>query len=240
MNEEHPFSVLSDTSMVLAAGFGTRLRPLTAAKPKPLFEVGGKTMLDRAIGHLRAAGMKKIVVNAHYLGEQIAAHLAGQEDILLSPETEILDTGGGVKNALPHLGTKPFFVLSADLPLRDGAMPMLTRMARAWDGEKMDALLLVQEKEKTRGFHGRGDFMMRGDGGLWRQDAPEDRPYVWLSVMIVRPELYGEIEEKIFSNNRTLDLAEKRGRLFGLIHDGGCFHVGTPEDLAEANKEDWG
>jgi len=265
----------SNTAMVLAAGFGTRMRPLTLEKPKPLFEVGGRTMLDRAIDHLQAAGIARVVVNAHYLGDQIKAHVAARSTLdnpslqdaesavaiqsyqnqplscsdsgllhcarnegtfILSSEAEILDTGGGVKNALAHFGDKPFFVMSADLPWTNGAVPALERMAQAWDEARMDVLLLLCPRERAKGFHGAGDFMCEPDGRTWRKGAAAEKPYVWLSVMIVKPALYYEISETVFSNNVIFNRAEDQGRLFGLIHDGTCFHVGTPEDLAEANR----
>lgn len=236
MTENDPFSALSDTAMVLAAGFGVRMRPLTLAKPKPLLEVGGRTMLDAALDHLAAAGLRRAVVNAHYLGGQIESRLAARKGIetILSFEDKILDTGGGVKNVLGYFDGQPFFVMSADLPWLDGRTPALTRLARAWDPAEMDALLLVQERERAKGFHGPGDFAMRGNGALWRKGTA-DKPFVFLSVMIVRPELYDAVGEDVFSNNRIFDAAEERGRLFGLVHDGACFHVGTPEDLKSAN-----
>jgi len=252
MTNDDPFPVLSDTAMVLAAGFGARLKPLTLTKPKPLFEVGGQAMLDRALDHIKEAGLKKAVVNTHYLGEQIAAHMATRRDLNLiqSAEEKILDTGGGVKNALHYFGGKPFFVLGGDLPWTNGAVPVLDRMASFWDGDKMDVFLLLYPTEDAKGFAPRedgssGDFMMVGDGRVWREQAPPQRPFVWLSVMIVKPELYDEIQEPVFSNNRIFDLAESRGRLYGLVHDGTCYHVGTPQDLKEANRlwdfgEGWG
>lgn len=238
MTMDNPFAPLSDTAMILAAGLGTRLRPLTYAKPKPLFEIGGRTMLDRALDKLEEAGLKRAVVNAHYLGEQIEKHLAARKggiETILSFEKEILDTGGGVKNALSSFGDKPFFVLNADLPWTEGAVPALLKMAQAWDSAKMDVLMLVQETGKARGFHGSGDFMMNPDGALWRKEAPQEKPFVWLSAMLVDPALYDAVPDRIFSNNKIFDSAEKRGRLFGVVHDGTCFQIGTPEDLKTAN-----
>lgn len=223
--------------MVLAAGFGMRMRPLTLDMPKPLLEVGGRTMLDGALDHLIDVGARRVVVNTHYLGAQINAHLASRDDveIILSPEDEILDTGGGTKKARPHFGDKPVFLLGGDMPFIDGAEATLARLARAWDPERMDQLLLLYPREKARGFGGKGDFMLRDDGSLWRKDAPTPRDYVFISAQIVKPQLYDDINETVFSNNIIFDLCEARGRLFGLMHDGSCYHVGTPEDLAEAN-----
>ena len=242
-----PFSFLSDTAMVLAAGFGVRMRPLTLEKPKPLLEVGGRTMLDSAIDHLVQAGLRRVIVNTHYLADKIEEHLAKRTDIeiIISHEAQILDTGGGMKNARAFFGDKPFFALGGDMPFIDAGIPALTRMARAWDHHRMDHLLLLSRLEKAHGFGPDGDFMMEHDGRVWRKDAPKPRDYVWLSAQIVKPQLYDEMVETVFSNNKLFDLGEERGRLFGIEHDGTCFHVGTPEDLIEANrllasKEGWG
>jgi MurNAc alpha-1-phosphate uridylyltransferase len=228
---------LSTTAMVLAAGRGTRMRPLSLEKPKPLLEVGGRTMLDHALDKLVASGIERAVVNCFYLAEQIEEHLKQRRDleIIISHETELLDTGGGIKNALHHFGGKPFLALNADLPWMDGPVPSLTRMKNMWDAAKMDALLLLMPADKARGFQPGGDFMLDADGRAHRRDAPKPRPYVMISAQILKPEYFVAIPEKVFSNNRIWDEAETRRKLFGLAHDGACFHVGTPEDLAEAN-----
>lgn len=229
---------LSDTAMVLAAGLGTRMRPLTLTKPKPLFAVGGRTMLDHALDKLLAAGVRRVVVNCFYLAEQIEAHLAAREDItiIVSRETELLDTGGGIKNALRHFGGRPFFALNADLPWLDGPTPSLRRLAEFWDPARMDAALLLMPTAEARGFNGRGDFMLEPDGRVWRRNAPTPRSHVWISAQILKPHLFEEVGEKAFSNNVIWNDIEARGKLFGLAHDGACYHVGTPEDLAEANR----
>lgn len=238
---------ISDTAMVLAAGFGTRMRPLTIDIPKPLLEVGGRAMLDRALDHLVAAGIKRAVINTHYLGWRIESHLALRNDIeiIFSEEAEILDTGGGIKHALRYFGDKPFFSLGADMPWFDGPQPALERMADYWDPWTMDVLLLLHPLAKSHGFGPNGDFVMESTGQVWRKEAALPRPYVWISAMIVKPQLYEEMPDCIFSNNRLFDIAESRGRLFGLEHDGTCYHVGTPEALAKANalletQEGWG
>lgn len=228
----------SPVGMVLAAGFGTRMRPLTDNTPKPLLQVGGRAMLDHALDHLARFGIKRAVVNAHYLADQIAAHVAQRTDmeIILSHEKEILDTGGGMKNARVHFGDKPLFALGGDMPFMDSAVPALQRMAQAWNPAIMDQLLLLYPTAKAKGFGPNGDFMLHEDGRVWRQDAPAPRDYVWLSAQIVKPQLYDEIGEAVFSNNSLFDASERRGRLYGIVHDGTCFHVGTPQDLAEANR----
>ena len=231
-------SSLSPTAMVLAAGLGTRMRPLTLAKPKPLFEVGGRTMLDHALDKLKDVGLRRVVVNVFYLAEQIEAHLAKRSDldIIISRETELLDTGGGIKNALPYFEDKPFFALNADLPWRDGPTPSLHRMANAWDPARMDVALLLMPTGKARGFHGKGDFMLEPDGRVWRKEAPETRSHVLISAQILKPHLIDEVPEKVFSNNKIWSTVEARNKLYGVEHSGTCYHVGTPEDLAEANR----
>lgn len=230
-------SPLSETAMVLAAGLGTRMRPLTLIKPKPLQLVGGRTMLDHALDRLAAAGVKRAVVNTFYLAEQIEAHLAVRRDIeiIISREDELLDTGGGIRKALPHFGGRPFFALNADLPWLDGPMPSLTRMAQAWDAVRMDALLLLMRTEKARGFGSAGDFVMESDGRVWRKDAPKPRPFVLISAQILKPELFVDVSEKTFSNNRVWDQVELQQKLYGVEHGGTCYHVGTPDDLTQAN-----
>lgn len=229
---------ISPTAMVLAAGLGVRMHPLTLQKPKPLLEVGGRTMLDLALDKLVTVGIKRAVVNTFYLAEQIEAHLKRRYDIevIISRETELLDTGGGVKNALHHFGGEAFFALNADLPWTDGRIPALTRMKEAWNPAAMDALLLLMPTAKAHGFAETGDFAMSDTGRAYRQNVPTPRPYVWISAQILKPELY-EAEQglKKFSNNVIWNHAEIMQTLFGVEHDGSCYHVGTPGDLEKAN-----
>jgi N-acetyl-alpha-D-muramate 1-phosphate uridylyltransferase len=231
--------MMPHTAFVLAAGFGMRMRPLTLEKPKPLLAVGGVTMLDQVLDRLHESGVKKAIVNAHYKAEQIAAHVKKRNhpSIILSQEDVILDTGGGIKHALQHLGDDPVFAINSDLPWRDGAVPALKRMADAFDSEKMDVLLLLMPLEKARGFSGAtGDFFMADDGRLTRMNTPTPRPYVFISAQIVKPQLYTHIDGMVFSNNIIWNAAEKKGRLYGIVHDSSCYHVGTPEDLIDANR----
>jgi len=222
--------------MVLAAGFGTRMRPLSLQKPKPLFEVGGRAMLDHALDHLVKAGIERAIVNVHYLGEQIAAHLASRKDIeiVISRENEILDTGGGIKNVLPQFGGQPFYALNADLPWIDAGTPSLKRMREFWDAERMDALLLLMPTQKAPGFAAHGDFYCDKKGHVWRRNAPTPRPYVWISAQILSPMLFADTPQ-VFSNNLVWDKSEAQGRLYGVVHEGTCYHVGTPQDLERAN-----
>lgn len=229
---------LAGTAMVLAAGRGVRMRPLTLEKPKPLFEVGGRTMLDQALDRLKAVEVRRVVVNCHYLADQIEAHLAQRSDleIVISREQELLDTGGGIKKALSYFEGKPFFALNADLPWQDEGEPSLSRMAQAWEPERMDAALLLVSTVKARGFGAKGDFMLEADGRVWRKGASVPRSHVWISAQILKPQLFEAVEETVFSNNVIWDAVEEQGRLFGLEHRGTCYHVGTPEDLVEANR----
>ena len=238
-----PNNTLSTTAMVLAAGHGTRMRPLTLTKPKPLFEVGGRSMLDLAIDKLRDAGITRVVVNCFYLADHIIEHLALRcdVDIVISRETELLDTGGGIKNALHYFDGKPFFALNADLPwMDDASAPSIPAMMQAWDARKMDALLLLMPTARAKGFSAagvpaRGDFMMDADGKVHRHDAKPPYPYVLISAQILKPDYFAATPEKIFSNNVVWDKAEREGRLYGVEHKGTCFHVGTPQDWAQAN-----
>ena len=229
---------LSDTAMVLAAGLGMRMRPLTLTKPKPLYDIAGRTMMDLALDRLKAQGIRRVVVNTHYLAEQIADHLAQRHDleIIISHEPDLLDTGGGIKKVLGEFSGKPFFVLSADLPLIDGAIPALQRMAEAWDPARMDNLLLVMLTARAQGFDAAGDFYMKDTGQLYRKTTQPPRPYVMLSAQIMKPELFASIAAEKFSNAQIWDDLETQGRLYGLVHDGTCYHVGTPHDWEEANR----
>jgi len=229
---------LSNTAMILAAGLGTRMRPLSLKTPKPLLKVGDRTMLDHALDKLKAAGITRAVVNTHYLADQIEAHLKTRRDIeiIISHESKTLDTGGGIKNARRHFDEKPFFALNADLPWLDGPEPSLMKMREAWNPETMDQLLLVMPANKARGFSPKGDFMLEPNGRLWRKNAPEKRAYVWISAQIMKPQLLDEVSKKIFSNNKIFDISESKFKLFGLVHQGTCYHAGTPEDLADANR----
>jgi MurNAc alpha-1-phosphate uridylyltransferase len=229
------------TAMVLAAGFGVRMRPLTLSTPKPLLEVGGQPMLDSVIDRLVEYGIKRVVVNAHYMADQIAAHVKKRQDceIILSHEDEILDTGGGIKKALPHLGSDPVFVVNSDLPWQEGKQPALQRLAQSFDTNKMDALLLLADlhSKRTHGFNGaKGDFLQKKDTEIYRAGTEPPRPYVFISVQILKPAMFKDVKETVFSNNQIWDSCEKAGRLHGLVHDGACYHVGTPEDLVESNR----
>ncbi len=228
---------LPDTAMVLAAGLGTRLRPITDHRPKPLVEVGGRTILDRALDALAEAGVARSVVNTHYLGEMIAAHLAARTapQVELSPEAELLDTGGGVAHNLAALGAAPFFVVNADILWQEGpGGHALGRLAAAFDAERMDALLLLVPRSRAVGYDGPGDFLSAADGRLTRRGELPSAPYVFTGLQIVSPALFADAPAGAFSLNLLFDRAMSRGRLFGIEHTGRWLHVGTPEGLALA------
>lgn len=228
-------------AMVLAAGLGLRLRPITDSLPKPLVSVAGRTMLDRALDHLEAFGIETAAVNCHYLADMIERHVADRISsrprprIDLFREEILLDTGGGVSNALPALGTDPFFVANADIIWTDGAHPALARLAGFWRDDDMDALLLMHPVDKAVGYRGGGDFFCDDAGRLRRRSPTEISPLVFAGVQILHPRLLDDAPKGAFSLNLLYDAAEKDRRLFGLVHDGGWFHVGTPDALDEAS-----
>lgn len=226
-----------DTAMVLAAGFGKRMRPITDTMPKPLVPVDGRSMLDRALDKLVAVRVQKAVVNTHYLGDQIEAHLQDRSDIAinLSPEDEILETGGGVQKALPLLGGSPIYVVNSDTVWDDGPIPALQRLAEHWDGHRMDGILLLQPTVTAIGYDGTGDFFLDGVGRLRRRVAGELSPFVFTGVQILHPRLFDGVAAGRFSLNVVYDRALESGRLYGLRHDGAWYHVGTPEGLEQVN-----
>jgi len=223
------------TAMVLAAGRGERLRPLTDTLPKPLIEVGGRTMLDRTLDALADAGVETAVVNVWHLADKIVKHLENRTRprIVVSREATLLDTGGGVVKALPLLGNSPFYTASPKQLWRDRGRPALLRLAEAFDPLRMDALLLLQPLEKAAGFDGAGDFALAADGRLARRG-----PYAYTSLQILHPRLLeGAPRTGPFSLNLLWDKAISAGRLYGLVHEGEWCHVSTPAGLAAA--ETW-
>lgn len=227
------------TAMVLAAGLGQRMRPLTETTPKPLISVGGATMLDRMLDGLAAGGIEKAVVNVHHLAPKIRAHVASRKRpaIEISDESsELLETGGGVRKALALLGKDAFVVANADVVILNGPVSAITRLFERWDDARMDALLLMQETAFAIGYEGAGDFFMDGAGLLRRRKSHEIAPYVFTGLQILHPRLFEGAPGGAFSLNRLYDQASAAGRLFGLCHDGRWLHVGTPEavEIAEA------
>ncbi len=226
-----------EMAMVLAAGFGTRLRPLTLERPKPLVRVNGRCMIDYGLDRLAAAGIGEAVVNVHYKAGIIRDYLKSRirPRIVISDESDaVLETGGGVRRALPLLGKRAFFVLNSDMIWRDEGTDSLLRLAARWDDDAMDALLLVAERGRAHGYGGKGDFHLLGDGRLRRRDPDGQAPYVFTGVQILHPRLLAGTPKGAFSLNLVYDRAAADGRLFGLHHHGDWFDLGTPQALEEA------
>ncbi len=222
-------------AMILAAGLGERMRPITDTMPKALIELNGRSLLGAILDRLETAGVPEAVINLHHLGEQIEAHLAPRKrpHITFSREPARLETGGGVRNALPLLGPAPFFVINGDVCWLDGRMPALERLARAWDEAAMDALLLVHPTAFAVGYSGVGDFVLTPEARLRRRREREVVPFVFTGLQVLHPRLFQGTPEGPFSLNLVYDKAAAAGRLWGLRHDGEWFHIGTPEGLRE-------
>lgn len=225
------------TAMVLAAGLGTRMRPLTDHKPKPMVEVAGKMLIDRVLDKLAEAGAERAIVNVHYFADLLEAHLAQRTSpaIEISDERDVLlDTGGGVVRALPKLGGAPFFSVNSDTIWIEGATPNFIRLGEAFDADKMDVLLLLAPSAGAIGYHGRGDFHMDADGKLTRRGENEVAPFVFAGAAVLTPKVFGDAPRGAFSLNRTFDSVAATGRLYGLRLDGLWMHVGSPDAIAQA------
>ncbi len=224
--------------MVLAAGLGMRMRPLTQHTAKPLLTLRGRTLLDHALDRLHEAGVTDAVVNAHWKAERVVAAMASRiaPRVRVQLEPELLETGGGVRRALPLLGTAPFFVINGDAFWLDGPAPVLGRLARAFDPARMDALLMMVPMVRIDRAPLRGDFMMDGWGALRRPVARDVAPFLFGGVQVLRPELLAGEPLEAFSLNRAYDRAAAAGRLFGLVHDGQWFHLSTPADLQRTER----
>ena len=216
--------------MLFAAGFGTRLGALTADRPKPLIPVAGRALIDHALGLVRAAGIAQVVVNVHYKGDQIIRHLAGQDIAISDESNRILDTGGGLRAALPLLGTDPVFTLNPDA-IWTGANP-LTQLRDAWDPARMDALLLLLPVAQAAPPSGRSDFAMDDAGRITR--AGNSTGAVYLGAQIIRTGALATIPDPVFSLNRLWDGMIAQGRAHGLVHQGGWCDVGHPAGIAQA------
>jgi len=232
------------TAMVLAAGLGKRMRPITDSMPKPLVRIRGRTLLDHAIDRLVGARVETIVVNAHYRAEQIVAHLGDRRfgtghapRIAISEEPELLETGGGVRKALPLLG-EHFYVVNADIFWLDSTVPALARLARAWDESEMDALLLLQRTTTAIGYDGSGDYYLDPLGVPRHRGEGQIAPLLFAGVQILHRRLFDRTEElpTRFSLTRLYDRAQEAGRLRGIVHDGEWYHIGTPAGLASAEE----
>jgi MurNAc alpha-1-phosphate uridylyltransferase len=224
-------------AMVLAAGIGKRMRPLTVTVPKPLIEVAGRALIDHGLDRLERAGVETVVVNVHYLANLVRAHLARRKrpEIVISDEQAgLLDTGGGIVKALPTLGAEPFYLLNSDSFWIEGARPNLDWLAAAWDDATMDALIMLAPTVKAIGYHGRGDFRMDPAGKLYRRGEREVVPFAYAGAAILHPRLFDGCPSGAFSLNRLFDKAIEAERLAGMRMDGLWLHVGTPEAITEA------
>jgi MurNAc alpha-1-phosphate uridylyltransferase len=232
-------SVKPTKAMVLAAGLGLRMRPLTDHMPKPLVQVAGRTLLDHVLDKLGNAGVSEAVVNVHYLPDQIIDHVATRTKprVIISDERdEVLETGGGVVKALPLLGHEPFFHVNADTLWIDGVRPNLARMADAFDPERMDILLLMAPTTSSIGYGGRGDYAMLPDGALRKRKEHQVVPFVYAGVAIMSPAQFADAPAGKFSLTKMFDRANERERLFGLRLDGVWMHVGTPDAVHAAEE----
>jgi N-acetyl-alpha-D-muramate 1-phosphate uridylyltransferase len=225
--------------MVLAAGLGQRMRPVTDTRPKPLVQVGGRALIDHALDRAAEADIETAVVNVHYLADFIEAHVRPRQRprVVISDERgELLETGGGIRKALPLLGGDPFLLLNSDSLWIDDGAPNLLRLQEAWELERMDILLLVAETEKSLGYQGRGDFSMDPDGRLRRRGERPSAPLVYAGVAILKPQLFDDTPQGAFSLNLVFDRAIVAGRLYGMPLDGQWLHVGTPDAIAAAEE----
>ncbi len=226
-------------ALVLAAGYGNRMRPLTDIMPKPLIQLGGKPLLDHVLDRLAEAGITDAIVNVHYLPDLIEAHLATRTAprITVSDEREaLLDTGGAVNKARQFLGAAPFLVHNSDSVWIEKRGSTLARMVEAWDSSAMDSLLLLAPAKASLGYSGRGDFHIDEGGRVRRRMRDEDAPYVFAGVSINHPRLFADCPTGAFSLNRVWDSALASGRLAAICHEGTWMHVGTPEALVEAER----
>ena len=224
------------TAMVLAAGLGKRMRPITDTLPKPLIRIAGKTLLDRGLDSLAAVGVETAVVNVHHLPDQIIAHVAARKAprVVISDERDgLLDSAGGIVKALPLIGTEPFYILNADTFWIDAGQPNLTRLALAWDAARMDILLMLSALDTATGHSGGTDFLPAGDGRLSRSRG-DPAGVIYAGAAIVHPRIFADAPAGPLSLNRFFDTAIAAGRLFGMVMHGRWITVGTPDAIAPA------
>src|ERR1043165_7061083 len=234
-----PMSVHPTKAMVLAAGRGVRMRPLTDKMPKPLVRVAGQPLLDHVLDKLAAAGVAKAVVNVHYLPDQIIDHTKSRKKprVIISDERDqVLGTGGAVVKALPFPGDPPFFHVNADTMWIDGVRPNLARLAEAFDPARMDILLLMAPTTSSIGYSGRGDYSMLPDGALRKRRELQVVPFVYAGAAIMSPSLFADAPKGEFSLTKMFDRANEQERLFGLRLDGVWMHVGTPDAIQAAEE----
>lgn len=223
--------------MVLAAGLGTRMQPLTDKKPKAMVEVSGRTLIDRVIDRLEKAGVSEVVVNVHHRADILEKHLKARTSPKINISDEraaLLDSGGGVKKALPLLGKEPFFLLNADTIWIESVRPNLPALGAMFDPARMDILLLLAATSGSVGYDGKGDFDACSEGRLSRRTEGRISPFVYAGAAVLKPDIFAKTPDGPFSLNLLFDRAIETGRLYGLRLDGLWMHVGTPEAVAEA------
>jgi MurNAc alpha-1-phosphate uridylyltransferase len=229
-----------NTAMIMAAGKGTRMMPLTADRPKPLVEVGGVALLDHVLDHLRDAGVGKIVVNAHYRADQVEAHLAAHAadfDVSISDERDLLrDTGGGLVQALPMIFDDPFICVNADNWWTNDGENAISRLMAHWDAARMDVLMLLVPLATAYNSQGIGDFNMDADGRLSRRVGDAPAPYVWTGIQLLSKKLIIDPPSDVFSTNVFWDRAIAEGRCMGLVHEGMWFDVGYPAAITATEE----
>ncbi|MGI4731680.1 MAG: nucleotidyltransferase family protein [Janthinobacterium lividum] len=228
-----PGGLVPQTAMVMAAGLGKRMRPLTATRPKPLVEVAGKPLIDHVLDRLRAAGIRRVVVNVHYLADAVEAHLAARAsdlEVVISDERdELMETGGGLVRALPLIGDKPFLCVNSDNLWIDGPADAIRLLAAGWDDATMDALLLMVPYARATNHEGQGDFHLDRGGRIVRRRQPgRVAPFVYTGVQILSPRLIADWPAGPFSTMLFWERAIAAGRAFGAVHQGLWFDVGTP------------
>jgi N-acetyl-alpha-D-muramate 1-phosphate uridylyltransferase len=227
-------------AMVFAAGLGARMRPITETMPKPLVKIGGKTLIDHTLDRFAQAGLKTVVVNVHHHADQLEAHLAKRKPppkIIISDERKkLLDQGGGIRKALPHLGKAPFFIANTDSFWVEGPRSNLSRLAVSWNPDRMDILLLVAAMTNSVGVDWAGDFTMDAAGRLTPREERRVAPFVYSGVGIIKPELFRDANEDVFRLAPYFHKAAEAGRLYGLRLDGLWFHVGTPQAIQDVER----
>lgn len=232
-----PVQIRPKRAMVLAAGLGKRMRPITATVPKPLVEIGGQALIDYGLDRLEKAGVETIVVNVHYLPDLVSVHVGrrSRSNIVISDERDrLLDTGGGIAKALPHFSNEPFYVINSDSFWIEGPRPNLDWLAAGWNADHMDAMLLLASTVRSVGYNGRGDFCMDPAGRLARRPEREVAPFAYAGAAILHPRLFHDCPQGAFSLNRLFDQAIEKETLFGVRMDGFWLHVGTPEVIGQA------
>ncbi len=225
-----------ETAMVMAAGLGKRMRPLTATRPKPLIKVAGKPMIDHCLDKLWEAGVMKVVVNAHYLADALEAHLGSVNypfDIRISDERGLLmETGGGMVQAAPLIDEDVFFALNSDNLWTDGPTNNLQRLEQRWNDDEMDALLLLVPQTSAHNYKGAGDFNIDDLGRVSRRLPDRQAPFIYTGIQLLSKRLLRDAPEGPFSTNILWSRAIEEGRLFGLVHEGSWFEVGSPDAIA--------